>query len=218
MKLKKKWKPKRQKEEWEDIEYWRENSRTIVFRDYLHKVMPSPDGDHFCLLMDEFAAMEPFVAAIVNIDVLPNQELGNRWAFYNAVHIRSIGVCNEFRGCGFFGTICKYLQNAADQANVFIYGCARPFQYDIPILPNGAELNKFLDTYEGLSTLKTDKKKKQESLELLERYIQNGFCRYNCSGAHFFDKFFKRNSFGYLGEGTDLEGVADYFNKHLSCN
>lgn len=200
-----------------DREEWAGYSHAAKFFDVLGSVMKTPDGRNYALVMEDHC-LGDYVAGVVQLDCIHNHALGKIWSLWNVVHIRSIVVCNHFRGIGFLGSICSLLQYAANEAGVFVCGTAKPFRHDMPIIQKPEELIKFLGD-EGCvtETFRIDEKKKNDALALREKYISNGFCAFDSAGYPFLNKFWKKTGFGYLGEGTPLSGHEDYFDRHLKC-
>lgn len=202
-----------------DEGYWRENSPAAKFFDYLSSIMKTPDGRHFALVMDDVYGLHlPYVAALVELDCIHNHCLGLIWSYWNSIHIRSITVCNEYRNCGFLGSVCAMLIGAADYAGVFLNGTAKPFKYDLPVISNGEDLVRFIEGEKDIvDSFRVDDRKKREAEGLRDLYLKYGFCKYDSAGYCFENEYWRKTGIGYLGSGTNIDGVADYFSRHLKC-
>ena len=188
------------------------------FLEELRVLCPTPDYKNFFWFYDDILLNDSRVVGIFTIDWLHNHQLGLEFSFKNTVHIRSLGVANDDRGIGYFSCLCSILISIAQRTGVFIHGVANPFRYDIPRIENQEEALKFLeDRDNNWYSEKLAKDYKEKSMDLQLQYVKNGFCSYDSSGYEFRNKFFKKTSFGFLGEGSDLMGKEDYFNAHLSC-
>lgn len=211
-------KEKKKRKEKKDFSVGFEESARYKFLESLSVVMPTPNHEDFFFVFDDVFKTEKKAVGVVTIDVMHNHQLGLEWSIYNAVHIRSLGVANDERGIGYFSCLCSLLIRVAEEAGVFLYGTALPFRYDIPTIVDKDGIEEFLKKRDSSwYSMKTDKKIKQQSLELRKAYLRNGFCAYDSSGFAGNDRFFKKTGFGYLSTKTNVNGLQGYFDRHLSC-
>ncbi len=186
------------------------------FLESLQRIWSTPNYEDFFFFMDGGVMFDGYVAAVITLDVLHNHRLGLGYSLRNTIHIRSIGVANHMRGLGFLGAICNVLLAVAEESGVFIYGTAKPFRYDVPEIRTPEEGLAFLERRNSdWEPLGSDKKGKAAAMMLRQKYVSYGFDCYDSAGLPCDDRFWKRNSFGFASSLLNVEGVGDYFDRHL---
>lgn len=195
-----------------------EDCARVKFCEALRVVMPTPNYEDYFFWHEDRMLDDDHCVGVISLDCMHNHQLGLDWSLKNTVHIRSLGVANDDRGIGYFNCLCSLLIRIAEENNVFLFGTAVNFRYEIPRIETPEQGLEFLEWRDKQwYSMKTDKTMKQKSLVLKDAYLRNGFCSYDASGYAHGDKFFKKTSFGYLSSGADLDGVGDYFDHHLKC-
>jgi len=195
------------------------NSGKFLLSLYSDGLFWTDDLKSFYLIRDEIdcdGGQYRVVVGLVNLEIVPNSYLrSNEWIF-NAVHIHSIVVADEYRGAGTLGCICSLLIRAADENGVFLFGHARPFYAELPKLKSSVDIEAWKPNAVSAHTTSLAREKK-ESKNLLRKYLEYGFCRFDGHGIKMANRFWKERSFGYLGSGISDSEIGRFVIKHLAC-
>jgi hypothetical protein len=179
--------------------------------EFLNEYWVTPDGINFGVYED----VANHLLGHVNLEIVENTYLGRELSEKYTLHIRQIIVCDELRGCGILGVICKRLIDAAEHAGVFIGGTARNFNASLPRISNGNEYLRYLS--KGLCAYKKRKEEVKSSRSLLHTYLRYGFCRYDGAGYPMSDRRWKKLCFGYGSSKLEDLRVVNFLGSHLSC-
>jgi len=163
--------------------------------------------------IDEYGG---FVVGCVDIDCIRNTYLPDALNREYLIHISSIGITNDFRGCGFLAYVCSRIIDWADEAGVFVYGHARGFEYPIPLMHDAEEASSWLENRHQVSPhILGMKKDFAQSRKLHQKYVEYGFKRFDGAGVRFENRKWKKLCFGHFGESCDNERVRDFAQRHL---
>lgn len=181
----------------------------------------TPDNTHY-FLMQETWVDDTYKNKSVAYACVKFGPCLNTWLDYNewkktTVHIDFLCIHNEWRGLGTLSVLSRYLQECAEDAGVFIYGHARPFGINLPMLKNQNEAADWINTIQEENEYVGLKQEKKDAWKLYQKYKELGFCNYDGVGIDFENRWWRKTCFGYRSAKLNSNIVGDFLDLHLNC-
>ena len=157
------------------------------------------------------------VVAIARLHLTESTILDLETMHHYCMYIKSVSVRPDLRGLGIFNSLMGLLIHAAEEAGIFLFGYARYFNHEFPVIKTEEEWRDW--TYGGeisshLSSLKEDKK---QAKKLYRKYLDMGFCNYSMKGIDMGNRQWKQTAFGYGSTKIEDATLKKHLEHHLKC-
>lgn len=197
---------------------------TYQFLKAIKATWKTPDWENFFIFQYNSLTYNWDMHGVISFDNDPHPLMTEEFSRKNILHIRSIGISNEMRGCGYLQYVCSHIITLAEEFGIFIHAHAQPFKYDIPLFHKHSEAEKWIDELEAGKHATTYglnwKQEKKNCKSLYKKYLEYGFCPYDYHGFRFGSnargRFRKSCGFGYLSNQADPR-LKKQLENHLLC-
>lgn len=185
------------------------------------KLLWTPNLQDYFLLGEEWIDVtlekQSICLAYLRLNIVENTMVKcDEWRKH-AVHIQCLCTQDDYRGTGAFPLLMSILLSQAEESGVFVYGHSRPFYISLPRITNHNDAERWIESAEGKheASLKRDK---IQSRELLKKYRECGFCRFDGAGVRCGNRFWKKMHFGFRSSKMESSEIGRFLDNHLHCN
>ena len=197
---------------------------TYQFMKDVKQTWKTPDWEHFFIFQYNGLTYNWDMHGVVTLDNEPHPLFTEEFSRKNILHISTIGISNEMRGCGYLRYVCSHLIELAEEHGIFLHAHAQPFRYDIPLFHKHSEAEQWIDELEKgqhVGSYKLNWRSERKNCKsLFRKYLEYGFCKYDYHGYRFGSnargRFRKSCGFGYLSSKADPR-LQEQLKIHLQC-
>jgi hypothetical protein len=191
------------------------------FKNLMDSYFITNNYEEFCVRQDieyEDGRVENEIIAMCRIKLITSTILPDNVMTQNAAYLSALAIREDHRGIHNMPLINSLLIEAAEDAGIFLFGYARNYIIEIPVMQSVEDYNLWLDEGEKSSHNIGFKKDFARAKKLLGAYLDQGYCRYDLKGIYMgSNRKWKKTGFGYRSSKIDNDMLNKHLDNHLSC-
>ena len=191
------------------------------FKNLMDSYFITNNYEEFCIRQDieqEDGTIENEIIAMCRIKLATSTVLPNNVMTQNTAYLSALAIREDQRGINNMPIINSLLIQAAEDAGIFLYGYARNYIIEIPVMQSVDDYNTWLTEGEKSSHHLGFKKDFARAKKLLGAYLDQGYCRYDLKGIYMgSNRKWKKTGFGYRSTKIDNDKLNQHLDIHLQC-